>query len=222
MPLLDHFRSSEHPGRRWPSFFNAWVCSISRTLNRSVLPEGFLAEVCVRIGNRLIEGTTDQPQDWNPPAPDRTMPALFPEVIEVRVLGSARGLLAVVALVGPKNKQSSEQQRAFANKCAAYLHEGIGLVIVDIVTEHLANLHDELMRLLRQDGEYGFPGSPSIYAVAYRPVRRDAEGNQLDVWTNPLAVGQPLPTMPLALCGGPTVPVELEATYTEARLDSRL
>ena len=33
----------------------------------------------------------------------------------------------------------------------------------------------------------------------------------------PLALGQPLPLLPLALRGAFFVPVDLEATYTEAR-----
>jgi hypothetical protein len=42
------------------------------------------------------------------------------------------------------------------------------------------------------------------------------------MWLNPLGVGQTLPTVPLALRGAVTVPVELEATYTEVLRESRL
>jgi hypothetical protein len=38
-----------------------------------------------------------------------------------------------------------------------------------------------------------------------------------DLWPVPLDVGQPLPVLPLALRGSVTVPIDLEATYTEAR-----
>ena len=44
----------------------------------------------------------------------------------------------------------------------------------------------------------------------------------MDVWTVPLTVGRPLPTLPLALRGANAVPLDLEATYTEARARSRL
>jgi hypothetical protein len=100
-------------------------------------------------------------------------------------------------------------------------HLGIGLVVVDVVTERLANLHDELMRLMEKPDAFLFRGQSDLYAVAYRPARRK-EGDQIDCWTAPLAVGQELPTMPLALRGGPTLPLELEATYMEARRRSRL
>jgi hypothetical protein len=52
-------------------------------------------------------------------------------------------------------------------------------------------------------------------------VRRD-EKNQIDVWLTPMALGQPLPVLPLALRGDGCVPLNLEATYTEARTRSRL
>jgi len=66
-----------------------------------------------------------------------------------------------------------------------------------------------------------FPAEPSIYVAAYRPVRREA-ADRIECWPTPLAVGQPLPVVPLALLGGPTLPLDLETTYTAARQRSRL
>ena len=48
------------------------------------------------------------------------------------------------------------------------------------------------------------------------------EDSQYAIWLEPLAVGQPLPTMPLALCGVAVVPLDLEATYLRTGEDSRL
>ena len=58
--------------------------------------------------------------------------------------------------------------------------------------------------------------------MAYHPVRREPGGYQIEMWPSPLAVGQSLPIVPLALQGGPVVPLDLELTYTAARLSSRL
>jgi hypothetical protein len=44
----------------------------------------------------------------------------------------------------------------------------------------------------------------------------------LDTWHYPLVVGQPIPPVPLALKNGPTVDLELEATYLEALADQNL
>ena len=130
-------------------------------------------------------------------------------------------MVGAVELVSPGNKDRPETRRAFAAKCSSYLQMGMGLVIVDVVTERLANLHDDLMRLMEKPEMFFFPGQTDLYAVAYRPARHK-DGDQIDCWTAPLAVGQELPTMPLALRGGPTLPLELEATYVEARRRSRL
>jgi hypothetical protein len=95
-------------------------------------------------------------------------------------------------------------------------------VVVDVVTNRLANLHNELMTLLEQPEKMRFPDGTPISTTAYRPARRAEGGDQIDLWPVALTVGQELPVMPLALRGGATVPVELEITYTEARQRSRL
>jgi hypothetical protein len=92
--------------------------------------------------------------------------------------------------------------------------------VIDVVTNRLANLHDELMDLLGHPSAK-IPESPLVYAVAYRPVRRKA-GDQIDCWPFPLAVGDPLPEVPLVLKDGPTLPLDLELTYSDACRRSRL
>jgi hypothetical protein len=44
----------------------------------------------------------------------------------------------------------------------------------------------------------------------------------LDIWEEPLAVGQPLPTLPLRLPGHHPVPVDLEASYERTCREQRL
>jgi hypothetical protein len=160
---------------------------------------------------------------WAPPEPVLVIPGIFPDEIEVQVFGTRTGahLVAAIELVSPGNKDRPETRRAFAAKCSSYLQLGIGLVVVDVVTDRLINLHDELMQLMERPDAFAFPGAAPLYAVAYRPARREA-GDQIDCWPHPLGVGQALPTVPLALRGGPTLPLDLEATYTEARRRSRL
>jgi hypothetical protein len=61
----------------------------------------------------------------------------------------------------------------------------------------------------------------SLYAVAYHP-RYWLSRQQIEMWPKVLAVGEYLPTLPLALRGTGFVPVDLEATYTDARQRCRL
>jgi hypothetical protein len=151
------------------------------------------------------------------------MPAVFPDDFAVHVFSSEAGprLVAAIELISPGNKDRDETRRAFAIKCAAYLQRGIGLIIVDIVTSRHANLHDELMSLLGQASAFSFPTPAPLYATAYRPAHRQ-ERNEIDLWREPLALGQPLPTLPLAVRGLASLPIDLEATYMEARKRVRI
>jgi hypothetical protein len=92
---------------------------------------------------------------------------------------------------------------------------------VDIVTNRRANLHNEILQVLEADDLLRMPPEQSLYAVAYRPLRR-GQGDQIDVWRVPLAVGHPLPTLALGLRADLAVPVDFEATYAEACLRKRL
>jgi hypothetical protein len=240
MPLLDHFRPPLSGEHHWESFHGAWAFEIMRTLNRRVLPAHCFAEAQVHVGSRVeidvptYEREGRRPaiangnggvavETWAPPATSLVMPAVFPDEIEIQVFRQSGGaiLVGAIELVSPANKDRPETRRAFTDKCASYLQQGIGLVIVDVVTERHANLHDELIRRMEQPATFAFPQATPIYAVAYRPSRQPT-GDQIEIWQSPVALGQPLPTMPLALRGVVTVPVDLEGTYTATCEDSRL
>lgn len=167
--------------------------------------------------------TAVQTRVWAPPTPIRVFPALFSDDFEVRVFSSVAGptLVAAIELVSPGNKDREETRRAFTAKCAAYLQRGIGLMVVDIVTSRHANLHDDLMALLGHTEGMTFPTPTPLYATAYRPAHRQ-ERNEIDLWRESLALGQPLPRLPLAVRGLGCLPIDLERTYMEARTRGRI
>jgi hypothetical protein len=240
MPLLDHFHPPLFPMHRWESFHTFWATDIASHLNLTVLPQLYFSEAQISIGGRvevdvatLADRTAGTAQGngavavaeavWAPPAPPLVLQTVFPDEIEVQVFGSSTGahLVGAIELVSLGNKDRPETREAFVSKCSSYLHAGIGVIVVDVVTERLANLHDELMRRLQQPATSHFPAETTLYAVAYRPARR-AGGDQIDCWPAALAVGGPLPVLPLALRNGPTFPVDLDVTYQAARRRSRL
>jgi hypothetical protein len=141
----------------------------------------------------------------------------------VQVFSTSAGatLVAAIELVSPGNKDRPDTRRAFAAKCASYLTAGVGLVVVDVVTNRAANLHNEVVRLLGHAEPFLMPESAGTYATAYRPSRR-AEGDQIQAWLRPLQPGEALPVLPLSLANAGVVPLDLEATYTDARRRSRL
>jgi len=241
MPLLDHFHPPLLGHRHWEGFHGRWAVAISDALNEN-LPSEYFAEFQVTVGTSIevdvatfTENGVSEPGQrggattavqtrvWTPPAPTTVIPAVFPDDFEVQVFSTAAGptLVAAIELASPGNKDRDESRRAFAAKCASYLHRGIGLMIVDIVTSRHANLHDDLMRLLGHAEVAAFPAPTSLYATAYRPVHREAR-NEIDLWREALALGQPLPILPLAIRGLGYLPIGLEDTYMEARKRGRV
>jgi len=225
MPLLDHFRPPLSGRRHWHSFHNSWATYISSQLN-SLLPLGYFAEANVQYGIEIdvaaFEEGGAEPQaiNYTPPAPRTTHPTTFTEVVvEVGIFSRSGGprLAGAVELVSPANKDRPETRQALVNKCATYIQAGVGVVLVDVVTERSADFHRELLARLGADGIAPAP----LFTSAYRPVERDG-ASQLDVWVEPVALGQPLPTMPLWLRGGLCLPVELEATYERTCTEQRL
>jgi len=240
MPLLDHFHPPLSRERHWESFHASWATEIMATLNQGVLPPGYFAETQVHFGSRVeidvasferpdhseasTSGNGGVAVETMASATVLVMPAVFPDEVEVQVFHASGGatLVGAIELVSPRNKDRPEARRAFAVKCGSYLQMGIGLLTVDIVTERQGNLHDELIELLRQDTAFRFPFASLLYSVAYRPHRLESAGDQIEIRPVALTVGTPLPPMPLALRGGPTIIVDLEATYTSTRQRSQL
>jgi hypothetical protein len=242
MPLLDHFHPPLQGRRHWEGFHGWWAAAIAGRLNEQLLPPEYFAEFQVTVGTRIEvdvatftedaapgssrpngPATAVQARAWAPPTPVAVIPALFPDDFQVQVFSSVAGptLVAAIELVSPGNKDREDARRAFAAKCAAYLQRGIGLMIVDIVTSRHANLHDDLMTLLGHSAGSTFPTPTHLYATAYRPAHRE-ERNEIDLWREPLALGQALPTLPLAVRGLGCLPIDLEGTYTEARKRGRI
>lgn len=238
VPLLDHFHPPVSERRSWEGFHSLWAAALVEKLNRDVLTDEYFADMQVHIGSRVevdiatlresggkreTGAATAVAPTWAPPKTDLVFPIVFSDEIEVQVFATVTGatLVGAIELVSPGNKDRPETRQAFAAKCVSYLTHGIGLIVVDIVTNRLANLHNDLMTMLGREGPFLLAASAATYAVAYRPSRQTS-GDQVEVWPKPLVLGQPLPVLPLALRNGGTVPVDLEATYSEARERSRL
>ncbi len=243
MPLLDHFHPPLHPRHHWESFHSNWATRLADALNDRWLPPEFLAEENTHAGGHLeidvatyretppaagplpngSAGSNLAAPAYAPPAPVRTVAAVFPDSFEVRVFTATGGLtlVAVIELVSPANKDRPEERQAFATKCAGYLHQGIALIVMDVVTSRRGNLHNEILRRMGVEPAPDFGDDVDLYGAAYRPVRRD-DRTEIDVWTTRCALGEPLPELPLRLTGDLFVPVDFEAAYQEACRRRRL
>jgi hypothetical protein len=234
MPLHDHFHSPWRDENHWEGFHSAWVNTIVRHLNGSMLPPQYRAVPQVHLGawveadvaafekdSEAGQASSGEPGGsaialWAPPAPVQTLVAdsLNQESYEVQVLDESRGgrLVGVIELVSPGNKDRAEKVKAFVSKCAAYLRQQIGLIMVDVVTTRKINLHKELIELVCDNSIVN--GLADLYAVAYRTRVGDAHW-QLDTWPGSIQVGRPLPTLPFCLGHDFAVPLDLERSYQE-------
>jgi hypothetical protein len=197
MPLYDHFRPPLSEERSWDAFHSRWATALADDLNLRLPAIGCFAEALATRGRVGKD-------------------AAFPPEIQVLVFtDSARALVGAIELVSPGNKDRPAARRAFAVKCLSYLHSGVGLNVADIVTERSANLHDEMAQVA-VSGVPAFPGSPALYAAAYRPFKRD-EQDRVAVWPVELRVGESLPVLPLWLRNQESpIRIDLEAAYAEA------
>jgi hypothetical protein len=188
MPLLDHFRPPLSRRFHWESFLSNWETRLADALI-DILQREYMAEEQAEYPNSYkvnIFATKDNPT-----------------------------LVATIVLISPANKERLDERRRFAAKYAAYLQQGVSVVMIDIVTSSKANLHNETLRLMEIDPKHEMPDDVNLYAVAYRPVTRQGRG-EIDVWPTAFALGDPLPTLPLRLTGDLFVPVDFESAYQEA------
>jgi hypothetical protein len=235
MPLLDHFHPPLSDERRWEGLHGRWAHALADALNR-VLPEEYFAEAQVTVGAQLEidvatmqtagdsgNGRTTATLTATVAPPDLVMPAAFSDAFEVLVTSTTSGptVVAAIELASPRNKDRPAARAVFASKCAGYLGQGLGLILVDVVTNRTANLHDLTVEHLGQDESFFFPAGTRLYAVAYHPVRVGEE-EQIEMWRWPLTIGEALPTAPLFLRGEGALLVDLEAGYMEARERIRL
>lgn len=243
MPLRDHFHPPLSLRKGWSGVHSQWLSMVVQRLNGGILSAEFEAEPEVHPGTALSidvatyedsahslfgsNGTNGSAGETAvavqaytaPPIPiSGEVSIVDADVFEVRVSHNSGGwkLVAAIELVSPRNKDRSSARRGFATKVGAYLQQGVSVVVVDVVTERLANLHAELIEVLHLPDEFDWQSPSGLSAVAYRVVKvkeGDQEKERLDVWPYRLAVGEALPTVPLWLSPVLAVPLELELTY---------
>jgi hypothetical protein len=203
------------------------------------LPVGFVAEPRVHLGSFYeIDVCAFERQDngvphlratgdtngnvvlatYAPPIPTLTIEAEFPDEYAYEVLifdlERERQLVAAVEIVSPANKDRPASRELFVAKCYNLLKEGVCVSIVDLVTTRRANLYTELLTLLGRADPAFSPAPPPLYAVTCRKRDVNRKSN-LDIWSRPLAIGEPLPSLPVWLSEAESVILDLEASYEE-------
>jgi hypothetical protein len=213
---------------------------MARLLNQGVLPAGYYAvplidrdgPIEIDVAALRQQGAPEsasgvvEPMGWAAPAPALAVTVDLAAVdgVEVRVFadGGDPRLAAAIELLSPRNKDRPAARQAFAVKCVAYLQQGSSVVVVDTVTTRRADLNGTILSLLGVDTSAATLPLSSLCAVSYRAVGHEEESQQLQAWPAPLALGQPLPTLPLWIASDFSVPLDLDASYRMTCADLRI
>jgi hypothetical protein len=209
------------------SFHQQWISSLCATLNTGGLPDGFFAMAEQIIGGSVpdvVALQTSTPRK-SPQGSKRAIPSATPPRARIVqqaemeryatkadriVVKHARGqVIALIEIVSPGNKGSWHALRAFVEKMAALLDQGIHLLVIDLFPPSVRDpegIHKAIWQEVT-DEPFELPPDKKLTTVAY------SAGAVKVAYVEPVAVGDVLPEMPLFLEPGLHVPVALEATY---------
>jgi hypothetical protein len=192
------------------AFHIYWVTQIGRALNDGLLPGDYYAlsgQVADEVEPDFI--AAEQPEDGRRAPSEAT--AYVDNAVVVRHVRDHR-VVAVVEIVAPWNNNTGHGLRAFVGKALELLGGGIHLLILDLFPpgpRDPQGIHKAIWDEC-SDAEFVLPPDRPLTLAAYigGPVR--------EAFVEAVAVGAPLPDMPLFLTPEFYVPVPLETTYRAA------
>lgn len=224
MPIHDWTRVRAN---RFHDFHQSWTIAIRNALNAGRLPPGYFAMVEQRTGGPepdVITLEMGAPMGAPPGGVALDVPPRVRFVTRTEAAGYARKanritvrhpdgpVVAVLEIVSPGNKDSRHAIRAFARKAVEFLLAGVHLLIVDLFPPSRRDpqgIHKVIWDRLT-DEPFALPPDKPLTLAAY------SAGTETVAYIEPVAVGDPLPDMPLFLTADCHVPCPLEATYQTA------
>lgn len=234
MPIHDW---SQVPDASFHDFHQTWLGRIKGRLNRGLLPPGYFAHMERHLGRYVSDVLTlSLPPTPGPATPRNDPPATTdtgggvavtvrpPQAVARRsatpnqrstvVVRDTEGgrLVALIELASAANKDRPESVTAYVGKAKAALHAGVHVVHLDILPPTRftpVGLGGAIWAAV--DGEdYPF--------TADKPLAADAlqAGRVVELFANPLAVGDELPDVPLFLTPDLYIELPLSAAYADA------
>jgi hypothetical protein len=214
-------------------FHLGWIAELRRALNGRLLPPDYYAlaeQIAGGLGPDVL--TLQHPANGAPPASEprggialATAPpqvqfharaeadqyAARAKALTIRQVSNHR-VVAMIEIVSPGNKSNRHGIRAFVDKAAEVLRNGIHLMIIDLFPpgpRDPQGLHratwDEFI-----DNEFSLPSDKPLTLASY------VGGPCPEYFVEPTAVGKALKDMPLFLTENVYIPVPLETTYRAA------
>jgi hypothetical protein len=223
MPIHDWTRVRAN---RFHHFHQDWTVEIARSLNRGLLPDGYLAMAEQITGGPEPDVVTlslpIKPGDSGPAgtaveeAPPKVRHVARSEAAvyarkanRVTVRHPDGDVVAVIEVVSPGNKDSKHAVRSFARKAVEFLFAGIHLLIVDLFPPSKRDpqgVHKLIWDRIR-DEPFELPPDKPLTLAAY------SAGGVLTGYVENVGVGDALPDMPIFLTPDRYVPCPLETTY---------
>lgn len=210
-------------------FHQAWTITLRNALNGGGLPPDFFA-----LADQIVSGpipdvvTLKRKTSRKPRHPSTTAVAVADAPPKARFISRAEAedayasranriiiqhelgeVVAVIEIVSPGNKISRHALRSFVTKARELLESGIHLLIVDLFPPSPRDpqgIHPAIWDAIR-DEPFELPADKPLTVAAY------SAGLLKTAYVEPVAVGDPLPEMPIFLAPDAYVPAPLEATY---------
>ncbi len=230
MPVHDWTRVS---AGTFHDFHNSWMVHLKEALNAGLLPEGYYAQaeqfagqieadvLTLRSGNGALRsrpggGTISLAEappavHWHLVADEATACRLARKTLVIRH-ASGHEIVALLEIVSPANKDRPSSVQDVVDKDVSALRQGIHLVILDLFPPGPSDPHGINGAIWENYNAAGYdvpanrPLTLGAYAVKKLP----------DAYFEAVAVGDPLPPMPLFLDPDDYVNVPLEQTYLQA------
>lgn len=217
--------------RGWDSVHQLWINALLYWI-QDRLPSGYRAylgsapglTVAAESGRPDIAVRTAPPPADNAatatemlvagPEPDFHAIAVLPSepaaAVHIVYLGQ---LVAAIELVSPRNKDRPSAREFYRNRYLSYLWSGVHLMLVDV---HRRPVGFSFIEAMAAELQCRFPTGLPPHVVSWNAGGRTPEGGQfLDGWYRTLTIGEPLPTVPLALTAERSLLIDLEHTYAE-------
>jgi hypothetical protein len=224
MPIHDWTRLE--PGD-FHHFHQRWIQDIAAALNSGVLPPDYMA-LAEQVTGRPIPDVVRLHACTQPADPGGIAVAVSPPSARVVsrferinyakradrvVIRHGRGtVVAIIEIVSPGNKDSRNAVRAFVEKAADILNQGINLLVIDLfppTPRDPYGIHKAICDEFVEEPFEAPPGKPFIVASYI--------GDDIPTaYVESVGVGDALPSAPLFLSPERYVPAPLDATYEQS------
>jgi hypothetical protein len=188
------------------AFHQSWIVKLCDSLNSGVLSADYFA-----LTEQAVRGPGPDVLDLR--RASNAEDAIYARRADCVTVRNRQGqVVAMVQVVSPGNKSSTNELRTIVKNAADLISEGICLLVIDLFPPSQCDrfgIHKAIWDEFAEE-EFVLPRDKPLVVAAYEA------GRPPTAYIEPTAVGQALPEMPFFLGPGSYVPAPLDATYQMA------